>query len=93
MTERTLVGFNMTRDEIPPRAGFDPHRETPFSEAMANEDLRITNHHDGRFENVLKLALSMMELANPGMMTLQTDVDADSEGHILACTVTVMPRC
>ena len=59
---------------------------------MANEDLRVTNHDQRRFQEVLTLACKMIEKADPGMVAIQTDHETDADGHVRACTVTVVPR-
>ena len=59
---RELVKFDLTQDDIPPQAGHDWHRETPFAANMADENLRIENTDHRRFQAVLTLACQMMEL-------------------------------
>ncbi len=93
MSERTLVNFNRTREDIPPRAGFDPTRETPYEASMAHENLRIGPIADhARFLKVLILACQMIERANPGRLAMMTDHETDADGHVTACTVTVLPE-
>ncbi|MGA8457418.1 MAG: hypothetical protein WB800_18590 [Streptosporangiaceae bacterium] len=92
MGNRKLVEFNMTREEIPPTPDHDWKRETPYVASMANEELRIGPETDhARFQKVLILGEQMIELANPGMAAMDTDRETDANGHVIACTVTVVP--
>jgi len=92
MSNRKLVAFNMTRKEFPPSPGHDWARETPCRASMTNEELRIGPIGDHvRFQKVLILGEQMMELANPGMAAMDTDCETDADGHVIACTVTVVP--
>lgn len=89
---RQLVRFDMTREEIPPLAGHDWSRETPYAASMANEDLRIEDADHRRFQKVLTLASQMMELANPGKLAAWVDPASDPDGHVTGMTVTPMPE-
>jgi hypothetical protein len=92
MDNRMLVDFDMTREEIPPVPGHDWTRETPHWESMANAELHIGPIADhARFQKVLILGEQMLELANPGMVALDTNHEIDADGHVIACTVTVVP--
>lgn len=88
---RTLVKFNITRDDIPPLAGHDWHRDTPYAASMANENLRIENADHRRFQAVLTLACQMIELANPGMVAAMVNPESDTDGYLTGITVTVIP--
>ncbi len=88
---RKLVEFDLTREDIPPLPGHDWTKETPYSAAMAHEDLRVTAKlHPGRFEQVLSLACQMIEKANPGTRAALVDEEY-SNGERVACTVTPIP--
>jgi len=90
MAERKLVRFDVTREDIPPLAGFDRTQDIPYAAAMANEDLRITcTDHPGRFREVYELAEAMYLKANPGKDIAIIDTEEDAEGHWIACTMTV----
>ena len=91
MSERQLVVFRLTRDDFPAEPGFDPHRETPYSAAMENEDLRVESDGDGcRFLRTVILACQMLEKANPGKLAIMVDHDIDNHGHVVALTITVI---
>jgi hypothetical protein len=91
MSERKLVEFDLTREDIPALPGHDWTKETPYCASMAQEDLRVTSRrHPGRFQQVLALACQMMEKANPG--TLAALVNEEYiDGERVACTVTPIP--
>lgn len=89
MSQRKLVGFNMTRADIPADPQWD--HGTPYCASMANEDLRVTHHGDDRrFLPTLVLACQMIEQANPDAYAAMVDHDVDKDGHVRALTVTVI---
>lgn len=88
---RELVEFNITREDIPSRPGFNPWHETPFAADMAHEDLRIQRNGDGaRMMQVVILACQMIELANPGKVAMMTDHILNESGDVEALTITVV---
>jgi len=89
---RELVNFNLTPEEVPPLAGHDWTRETPYAASMANEDLRVESTDHRRFQKVLTLACQMIERANPGMLAAMVNPETDSDGHVIGITVTVIPE-
>jgi hypothetical protein len=92
MSNRRLVEFDMTREEIPPLDGHDwTTTETPYSAAMANEDLRVVCRDRESFQKILALACQMIEKANPGMLAALTDPETDQDGYVTRITVTVIP--
>jgi hypothetical protein len=41
MSDRDIVEFDMTREDIPPLTGHDWTKETPYSAAMAHQVLHV----------------------------------------------------
>jgi hypothetical protein len=92
LADRKLIKFDLTRDDIPPHPD-GGKAQTPYAASMANEDLRVVCvKHPGQFQDVWTLACQMMELANPGMAVITKDHAINADGHINACTVTVVPE-
>lgn len=90
MGNRRLVEFAITREDLPPRQGFNAELDVPHGQAMAAESLRVTDkYHPGWFHDVLGLALPMYELANPGREIVMTDETFNASGDMDACTLTV----
>ena len=94
MSNRQLIEFNLTREDIPARPDFNPSRETPLVPAMEHQDLRVTRNGDGaRFMRVIILACQMIERANPGRVAVMTDHVLNDAGDVEAMTITVIePR-
>jgi hypothetical protein len=94
VSNRKLVKFDLTRDDLPPSPGFNPYGETPYAASMMNEDLRVERNGDGeRFMRKVILACQMIERANPRRVALMTDHELNDAGDVEALTITVIePR-
>lgn len=92
--KRDLIKFDLTRDDLPPRPGFNAYTETPHFAQMHHEDLRVELKGDDyhRFTCVLALACQVMEAANEGMIAGMINPDIDSNGDLQAVTVTVFDK-